>query len=231
MGFLWRCAVGKSNVFDLLGPIMVGPSSSHTAGAVRLGAMARKILGEEPAQAKLLLHGSFATTGKGHGTNLALVAGLLGMTADDERIPEALKIAEERGFKIIFETGDLGEVHPNTVKFDLTGLHGYQVQVVGSSIGGGVIVIRQINDFQVEIRGDYPTLVILHQDLPGVVAQVTLLLGTAQINIAHMFVSREKKGAQALMVLETDQAIDQAVLELLRKLPRINQALAIEPLS
>lgn len=222
--------MGRSNVFDLLGPIMVGPSSSHTAGAVRLGAMARKILGEEPVEGKLLLHGSFATTGKGHGTNLALAAGLLGMFPDDERIPEALRLAEERGLNICFETGDLGEVHPNTVKFDLLGVNGRQVQVVGSSIGGGTIVIRQINDFEVEIRGDYPTLVILHQDLPGVVAQVTLLLATAQINIARMLVSREKKGAQALMVLETDQSIDNAVLELLRKLPRIYQALAIEPL-
>lgn len=222
--------MGKSNVFDLLGPIMVGPSSSHTAGAVRLGAMARKILGEAPVQGKLLLHGSFATTGKGHGTNLALVAGLLGMAADDERIPKASKIAEELGLHIYFETGDLGEVHPNTVMFDLLGVQGSHVRVVGSSIGGGTIVIRQINDFQVEVRGDYPTLVILHQDHPGVVAQVTLLLATAQINIARMLVSREKKGAQALMVLETDQPIDNAVLELLRKLPRIDQALAIEPL-
>ncbi|OLN33343.1 L-serine ammonia-lyase, iron-sulfur-dependent subunit beta [Desulfosporosinus metallidurans] len=222
--------MGKSNVFDLLGPIMVGPSSSHTAGAVRLGGMARKILGEEPVQGKILLHGSFATTGKGHGTNLALVAGLIGMATDDERIPEALKIAEERGLNVCFETADLGDVHPNTVKFDLLGEHGSHVRVIGSSVGGGTIVIRQINDFQVEIRGDYPTLVILHQDLPGVVAQVTLLLSTVQINIARMLVSRKKKGAEALMVLETDQTIDNAVLDLLRKLPRIYQALAIEPL-
>lgn len=223
--------MGKGNVFDLLGPIMVGPSSSHTAGAVRLGAMARKILGEEPARGTIILHGSFATTGKGHGTNLALVAGLLGMTPDDERIPEAPKIAKERGLDFAFETADLGDIHPNSVKFDLLGRNGGHVQVLGSSIGGGTIVIREINDFQVEIRGDYPTLVILHQDLPGVVAQVTLLLATAQINIAHMWVSREKKGAQALMVLETDQIIDEAVLGLLRKLPRIYQALAIESLE
>ncbi|ODA40937.1 L-serine ammonia-lyase, iron-sulfur-dependent subunit beta [Desulfosporosinus sp. BG] len=223
--------MGKSNVFDLLGPIMVGPSSSHTAGAVRLGAMARKILGEEPIKGTIVLHGSFATTGKGHGTNLALVAGLLGMAPDDERISEAPKIAKERGLDFVFETADLGDIHPNSVKFNLLGKNGCHVQVLGSSIGGGTIVIREINDFQVEIRGDYPTLVILHQDLPGVVAQVTLLLATAQINIAHMWVSREKKGAQALMILETDQIIDDSVLGLLRKIPRIYQALAIEPLE
>ena len=223
--------MGKCNAFDLLGPIMVGPSSSHTAGAVRLGALARKILGEEPVEGTIVLHGSFATTGKGHGTNLALVAGLLGMVPDDERIPEAPKIAKERGLNITFQTADLGDIHPNSVKFDLLARNGCYAQVLGSSIGGGTIVIREINDFKVEIMGDYPTLVILHQDLPGVVAQVTLLLATAQINIAHMWVSREKKGAQALMVLETDQIIDEAVLGLLRKLPRIYQALAIEPLE
>ncbi|TGE32749.1 L-serine ammonia-lyase, iron-sulfur-dependent subunit beta [Desulfosporosinus sp. Sb-LF] len=223
--------MGKSNVFDLLGPIMVGPSSSHTAGAVRLGAMAKKILGEEPIEGTITLHGSFAKTGKGHGTNLALVAGLLGMSPDDERIPEAPKMAKERGLNFNFETSDLGDVHPNSVKFNLLGVNGGRVQVVGSSIGGGSIVIREINDFQVEIKGDYPTLVVLHQDLPGVVAQVTLLLSTAQINIARMLVSREKRGAQALMVLETDQRIDNAVLGLMRKLPRIDQALVIESLE
>ena len=219
-----------SNVFDLLGPIMVGPSSSHTAGAVRLGAMARRILGEEPTQGTIFLHGSFAKTGKGHGTDLALIAGLLGMAPDDERIPRSPLIAKERGMNVCFQSADLGDVHPNTVKFDLLGKNGGQVKVIGSSIGGGSIVIRKINDFQVEIRGDYPTLVILHQDLPGVVAQVTLLLATAQINIARMLVSREKRGAQALMILETDQKIDDAALALMRKLPRIYQVLAIGPL-
>jgi L-serine dehydratase len=222
--------LSRSNVFDLLGPVMVGPSSSHTAGAVRLGEMARKILGEEPIAGTIILHGSFAETGKGHGTNMALIAGLLGMTPDDERIPEAPLLAKELGKNFIFETADLGEVHPNTVKFELTGLKG-NVTVVGSSIGGGTVVVREINNFQVEIRGDYSALVILHRDLPGVVAQVTLLLATAQINIARMRVSREKKGAQALMVLETDQVIDETVLVLLQRLPNIHQALAIEPLE
>lgn len=210
---------------------MVGPSSSHTAGAVRLGAMARKILGTDPVEGKIILHGSFAETGKGHGTNLALVAGLLGMAPDDERIPKAPQIAEEHGIHLRFESANLGDVHPNTVKFNLMGKNGNRTQIVGSSIGGGRIVIREINEFQVEIMGDYPTLVILHQDLPGVVAQVTSLLATAQVNIAHMRVSREKKGAQALMILETDQKIDTAALSLMRKLPTISQALAIEPLE
>ena len=223
--------MGRSNVFDLIGPIMVGPSSSHTAGAVRLGAMARKILGEEPTGGTISLHGSFAKTGKGHGTHLALIAGLLGMAPDDERIPEAIKLAKERGLNFSFKIVDLGDVHPNTVKFELLGKTGCHAQIVGSSIGGGAIVIREINDFQVEIRGDYPTLVILHQDLPGLVAQVALLLATAQTNIARMLVSREKRGAQALMVLETDEKIDDAVLVLMRRLPKIYQVLAIEQLD
>ncbi|HUX47104.1 MAG TPA: L-serine ammonia-lyase, iron-sulfur-dependent subunit beta [Desulfosporosinus sp.] len=223
--------MGRSNVFDLIGPIMVGPSSSHTAGAVRLGAMTRKILGEQPIEGTISLHGSFAKTGKGHGTNLALIAGLLGMAPDDERIPEAIKSAKERGLSFSFKIADLGDVHPNTVKFELLGKTGCHTKVVGSSIGGGAIVIREVNDFQVEIRGDYPTLVILHQDLPGLVAQVALLLATAQTNIARMQVSREKRGAKALMVLETDELIDDAVLVLMRRLPKIYQVLAIEPLE
>lgn len=223
--------MGKSTVFDLIGPVMVGPSSSHTAGAVRLGAMALKILGTEPIEAEITLHGSFAETGKGHGTNLALVAGILGMRTDDERIPKAALLAEEKGLKIHFKSENLGEVHPNTVKFRLTGQDGRVVEVIGSSIGGGRIVINKINEFQVEVMGDYYTLVLLHQDLPGVVSQVTSLLATAQINIAQMRVSREKKGALALTIVEADQAIEPAALALMLKLPAVKQAMAIEPLE
>lgn len=223
--------MGKSTAFDLIGPVMVGPSSSHTAGAVRLGAMARNILGTEPIEAEITLHGSFAETGKGHGTNLALIAGILGMHTDDERIPRASQLAEEIGVTVRFKTANLGEVHPNTVKFRLFGRDGRAVEVMGSSIGGGRIEIKAINEFQVEVMGDYPTLVILHQDLPGVVAQVTSLIATAQINIAQMRVSREKKGARALMIVETDQLIEPAALSLMRKLPAIYQAMAIKPLE
>jgi len=223
--------MGKSNVFDLVGPIMVGPSSSHTAGAVRLGKMARKILGADLVEGKIYLHGSFAETGKGHGTNLALVAGLLGMDPDDERIPQALELAKEHSIIIHFEKADLGDVHPNTVKFELIGTMGRRVEVMGSSIGGGRIVILAIDNFQVEIMGDYPTLAILHKDFPGVVAQVTSLLAAAQVNIAHMKVSREKRGAQALIILETDQEIDAAALALIRKLPNVYQTMLIEPLE
>ena len=222
--------MGKSSAFDLLGPIMVGPSSSHTAGAVRLGKMARTILGGMPERAQVILHGSFAQTGKGHGTHEALVAGLLGFNPDDERIPEALAVAQGLGLKVEFQAADLGDVHPNTVKFILTDEQGENVEVVGSSIGGGRIRIEQVNGFPVEITGDYPVLIVLHQDLPGVVAQVTSLLATAQVNIAQMRVAREKKGARALMVVETDQRVAPAAVELMHKVPAVLHALVIEPL-
>lgn len=207
---------------------MVGPSSSHTAGAVRLGGMARKILGGEPQQAEIRLHGSFAETGKGHGTNLALAAGLMGMGTDDERIPQALAFAKEKGLDIRFSTADLGDVHPNSVEFHLRSSDGRKAVILGSSIGGGQIKIVAINGFPVDITGDYPTLVILHQDRPGVVAQVTSLLATAQVNIAQMRVSREKKGAQALTIVETDQPVEDPVMVLLRQLPAVMQAMAVE---
>jgi L-serine dehydratase len=223
--------MGRSTVFDLIGPVMVGPSSSHTAGAVRLGAMARKILGSEPSEAEIVLHGSFAETGKGHGTNLALVAGLMGMHTDDERIPQALDIAKANDVSIRFTTGNLGDVHPNTVKIKCISQDRKAVEVTGSSIGGGRIQINGINEFQVDVMGDYHTLVVMQHDLPGVVAQVTSLIASTQINIAQMRVSREKKGARALMIIETDHAIDPAALALIKRLPAVYQALAIEPLE
>ena len=221
----------RSSVFDLIGPIMVGPSSSHTAGAVRIGAMARKICGGEPIKAEITLHGSFAETGKGHGTNLALVGGILGMRTDDEDIPRAFEIAQERGLEYHFYTTDLGDVHPNTAQILLTNDQGESVRIIGSSIGGGRIMIQEINEFEVSIMGDYHTLVVLQRDLPGVVAQVTSIIAATQINIAQMRVSREKKGAQALMVIEMDQEIDAAALQLIRKLPAVRQAMTVQPLE
>ena len=220
--------MAKANVFDILGPVMVGPSSSHTAGAVRLGIIARKIFGSQPQRAEIRLHGSFAETGKGHGTTLALAAGLMGMSPDDERIPQALALAKETGLEIQFGTADLGDVHPNSVEFTLHSADGRTAVILGSSIGGGQIKILALNGFPVEITGAYPTLVVLHQDRPGVVAQVTSLLAAAQVNIAQMRVSRVKKGSQALTVVETDQPVEEPVLVLLRKLPAVAQTMALE---
>lgn len=221
----------KANVFDMLGPIMVGPSSSHTAGAVRLGLMARKILGANVTEARIMLHGSFAETGKGHGTHLALTAGLLGMQPDDERIRFATKLAQEAGISVKFENTNLGEVHPNSVRFFLTGDGGEKAMATGCSIGGGRIVITEINEFSVEFMGEYPTLVLLYVDSPGMVAEITKVLAYAKINIAQMRVSREGKGRRALAVIETDEIIRQKVIKEIGELSKIDRVMFIEPLS
>lgn len=221
----------ESSVFDVLGPIMVGPSSSHTAGAVRLGLMAGKILGTTVREATIILHGSFAETGKGHGTHLALSAGLLGLQPDDERIRQAKQIAQEMGVKIEFKSENLGDIHPNTAKFFLKGINGKTIETMGSSIGGGRIVVREINQFKVEFMGDYSTLIVLYTDYPGMVAEITSILAESFINIAQMKVSREGKGGRALAVIETDQFIGEDVISAVGKLPLIEQVMFIEPLN
>ena len=216
-------------VFDVLGPIMIGPSSSHTAGAVRIGRVARAILGDRVSRARILLHGSFADTYRGHGTDRALAAGLLGYATDDERIRQALDIAGREGMELSFERADLGAVHPNTALLFLTSPSGRRVEVMGSSVGGGSIVISRINGFEVELTGEYNTLLTVHQDRKGVIAAVTAILAAADINIAFMRVSRKERGATALMLIEVDQPIAGEVLEEIRALPAVEQAMMIEP--
>lgn len=164
------------DIFDLIGPIMVGPSSSHTAGAVRIGLVARRLLGEEPVRAELLLHGSFADTGRGHGTDRALIAGLLGMEPDDSRIPDSFDHAAEHGLKFEFGTCTLREAHPNSVLLRVTGGSGRHVEVVGASIGGGRIQIRQLNGMPLCFSAEQPTLIVNNEDQPGSVADVSRLL-------------------------------------------------------
>lgn len=219
------------SVFDIIGPVMIGPSSSHTAGAVRLGQMGRTVLDQPVRSAEIYLHGSFAETFKGHGTDMALVAGLMGMKTDDTRIPQALKLASQAGIVINFYTCDLGDVHPNTAKMELVGVNGRKVSMTGCSVGGGSILVTEIDDFPVEISGIFHTLLVVHLDQPGVVAQITTLLASAQVNIAQMRLSRQKKGAQALTVLETDQTIDDDLSILIRKLPNVATAMVAKPLA
>ncbi len=187
---------------------MIGPSSSHTAGAVRLGGLARAIFGSQPSRAQIALHGSFATTGIGHGTDVALVAGLLGMTPDDERIPRAFALAEAAGLSVVFSAADFGEAHPNTAEFSLSDSAGTTMLIRGSSVGGGEVVITAIDGFEVIANGELPLLVVEHTDRPGVVAGVTGLLAESNSNIAEMRVARERRGARALMLIETDLEID-----------------------
>ncbi|MDI3535224.1 MAG: L-serine dehydratase [Thermosediminibacterales bacterium] len=217
-------------VLDVIGPIMIGPSSSHTAGAVRLGRIARNILGEEPVSAKLTLHGSFSKTYRGHGTDLALVAGLLGMNTDDERIPSAIKIAERKGLKVSFSEADLGDVHPNTVRFELKSAGDKKAVVVGSSTGGGSIEIVKINGFETSFKGEFHTLITQHEDKPGVISEVTTVLAQYGINIAFMRVSRKEKGNLALMIIETDNPIPNGVRDKIAENRKIYSAIAIEPI-
>jgi len=196
--------VRQRSVFDIIGPVMIGPSSSHTAGACRLGELARAVFGGTPRRAHILLHGSFASTGPGHGTDLALVAGLLGMRPDDERIPRAFEFAEQVGLEVDFAEEDLGDAHPNTAVFIMSDDAGTRMTVRGSSLGGGDVIVTAIDAFDVEITGELPLLIVGHVDRPGQIAGVTAVLAENSVNVASMHVSREHKGAGALMMIETD---------------------------
>lgn len=218
-------------VFDILGPIMIGPSSSHTAGAARLGKVARAVAGDEVVKVTFYLHGSFAKTYKGHGTDRALVAGILGMEPSDKRLRNSLEIAKEKGLKFAFAETDLGDVHPNTVKFDMITKSGERREVIGSSIGGGSIKITEVNGNKVEFTGDYPTLIIAQKDVPGVVSKVTSLLYDEGINIAFMSVFRRQRGQGANMVFELDHSIDSNTIEKLKTIEHITRVIMINPVK
>ncbi len=211
----------QRSVFDIIGPVMVGPSSSHTAGAVRLGRLARAVLGEAPVRAEIGLHGSFASTGAGHGTDLALVAGLLGLAPDDPAIRSALDMAPAAGLEVAFSGADLGRAHPNTASFVLTAANGHRVELQGSSLGGGDVVLTRIDAYEVEVTGELPLLLVFHLDRPGEVATVTSALAEEGMNIARMQVSRERRGAGALMLIETDAPVSGAVVDRIASAPGI----------
>ncbi|MCI6084585.1 MAG: L-serine ammonia-lyase, iron-sulfur-dependent subunit beta [bacterium] len=208
-------------LFDVLGPVMTGPSSSHTAGAVRIGLTARKLLGETPKKAEILLHGSFAATGRGHGTDRALVAGLLGMQPDDERIPGSFALAKQAGMDFRIGTVVLRGAHPNTAVLRLEGADGRRLEVMGASIGGGRINICQIDGITTNFGGDHNTLIVHNQDTPGHVAEVTTALSERNINIATMQLFRSTAGGYAVMVLECDQPLPEELIETLRGRPGI----------
>ncbi|NTU72308.1 MAG: L-serine ammonia-lyase, iron-sulfur-dependent, subunit beta [Coriobacteriia bacterium] len=218
----------QRSIFDVVGPVMIGPSSSHTAGACRLGELARAILGSTPARVHVLLHGSFASTGRGHGTDLALIAGLLGMRPDDERIPHSFDVAAEQGLVFDFAFHELGDAHPNTAEFALTDAAGRQLSVRGSSLGGGDVVVTRVDDYDVEISGDLPVLVVGHQDRPGVIAAVTSMLAESNTNIATMQVSRERRGANALMLIATDAPVAAETVALIAAQPGVT---SVQPVS
>lgn len=210
------------NIYDVMGPVMIGPSSSHTAGAVRLGLLAASVLGSLPVKAEIFLHGSFAETYKGHGTDLALLAGLMGWHPDDERIPRAHFFARENKLDYSFAKIDLGNMaHPNTVLFKLTAASGSRCEVVGSSVGAGSVVVTEIDGFPVELTGRWPAILTVHVDTRGIIALVTSTLANAGVNIGAMRVFRDENKGIASMIIECDEVVPQGILNLIAALPQM----------
>lgn len=217
------------DIFDLIGPIMVGPSSSHTAGAVRIGQVARRLLGTTPVKAEIYLHGSFADTGSGHGTDRAIIAGLLGMAPDDERIPRSFEYAAESGLRFEFFTTQLRNAHPNSALIRLTESEGGSMEVVGASIGGGRIQVREINGMKLNFSAELPTLIIKNNDQPGSVADVSRVLAELNINIGTFQVNRNARGGTAIMVIECDAPIENSTVQRMKEIPGILNAVYINP--
>ena len=212
------------DLFDLIGPVMIGPSSSHTAGAARIGLTARMLLGEDVARAEIAFHGSFAKTWRGHGTDRAIVGGLMGMQVDDPRIRDSLVLSRQAGMALIFSTVNIRNAHPNTVRLIITGKSGRMLKLEAASVGGGLIEITRLDGMNVDFTGKENTLIIHHTDAPGMIAKVSTCLASHGLNIATMQVYRRKAGADAMMVLEMDSAPDNNVLAQLRDLADVQSA-------
>lgn len=221
------------SVFDILGPVMIGPSSSHTAGAARLAKIASIIAGGSSNISKVnfVLHGSFLKTYKGHGTDKALLAGILGMNPWDVRIRNSFEIAKENNLSFEFTEGDLGEVHPNTVKFVIEKKDESRVEVVGSSIGGGNIKIIEINGQSMDFSGSYPTLIIYHKDIPGMISKISTVIYESNINIAFLKVYRSSKGFSASMIFETDNVVPEALIEKIKNIENVRDVICINPVT
>ena len=218
------------NVLDIIGPVMIGPSSSHTAGAVRIGRIARALLGEEAVQGEIRLCGSFARTYRGHGTDKALVAGIMGMQTDDPRIRGSLELAREAGLEVVFLEEDLAGAHPNTAVIRLVGPSGREVTLRGASVGGGNILVTQINGMDVEITGQYTTLIVLHRDAPGTIAGVTEALSARGVNICNFRLSRSRKGGTAVMTIEMDGSHDLSLNDCVTSLPNVLASTMLAPI-
>ena len=206
---------------NIIGPVMIGPSSSHTAGAVRIGLMARTLLKDTPVDGEILLHGSFAKTGKGHGTDKAIIAGILGLTPDDMHVPASFELAQEKNFTFTIGTTNLGDAHPNTALIRLRGSSGREIEVQASSVGGGRIMVNKIDGIDVNFSGESPTLIVHNLDQPGHVAQVTSMLAEKQVNIATLQLYRDKRDGYAVMVIETDQEVPEESVAWLEQLDGI----------
>ncbi|WP_165732333.1 L-serine ammonia-lyase, iron-sulfur-dependent subunit beta [Streptococcus dysgalactiae] len=210
------------SVFDIIGPVMIGPSSSHTAGAVRIGKVVHSIFGEIPDEVTFHLYNSFAKTYKGHGTDKALVAGIMGMDTDNPDIKRSLEIAHQKGIKIYWDIlTDSNAPHPNTVKISVKKAD-KSMSVTGVSIGGGNIQVTELNGFSVSLSMNTPTIITVHQDIPGMIAKVTDILSSSNINIATMNVTRESAGEKAIMIIEVDSRECQDAVKSIAKIPNIH---------
>ncbi|AHF92887.1 serine dehydratase [Opitutaceae bacterium TAV5] len=230
------------SAFDVIGPVMVGPSSSHTAGAVRLGLMARHLLGETPCRAALTLHGSFAATGRGHATDRALLAGLLGLAPDDAALPRSPELATAAGLAFTFATEDFGEsAHPNTARIHVSAtppsdaaphsaIRTPHLTMTGASLGGGIIEVSDIDGYATSFRGDLDTLVCWHEDKSGFLARITAIVACVEANIATLRTSRSGRGNHALTVIETDGPLPADALSLLSRIPWLTRLRTVPPL-
>ena len=217
------------SIFDVIGPNMIGPSSSHTAGAVSIALMARKMFPEDIQKVTFTLYGSFAKTYRGHGTDRALLGGILGFSTDDERIRDAFLHAKEMNveYEYIIDEETVTN-HPNTADIYMVGVNGYTLSIRGESIGGGKMKIVRINNIKVEFTGEYSTLIVHQQDKPGVIAHITQALSEQEVNIAFMRLFRENKGANAYTVVESDESIPEEVLDKIRTNPNVDNLMLIQ---
>ena len=209
------------NAFDIIGPVMIGPSSSHTAGAVRIGRAARALLGAEPVRAEIGLHGSFARTYKGHGTDKALIAGILGLAPDDERIRFSPALARQAGLAVQLREIELDGAHPNTALLTLWGAAAGPVSVQAASVGGGSILVSRVNGMEVQFSGQYTTLIVLHKDAPGTIAAVPELLAAAGGDLCNFRLARRQKGGAAVMTIETDGSFGAELNRAIGRLPNV----------
>lgn len=217
----------KISILDIMGPVMVGPSSSHTAGTARLGRVAHAILGEDPIKLRFYLHPPLEKTFRGHGSDFALVGGAAGLSVNDPRIPESIRIAEQQGVDVEFEKEDLGDVHPNTVRIVATGPD-REVEIIGSSIGGGVIEVFRINGFDANYKGNSPTLMMFYRDQPAMIHQVTGIVAEEGINIASLHCSRKQRGREAFMHVDLDSPLSSNAMKRIRDLEGVARALYID---
>jgi L-serine dehydratase len=210
------------SVFEIIGPVMIGPSSSHTAGAARIGRVARDLFGRQPEWARIHLYGSFAETYKGHGTDVAIIGGLLDYDTFDERIKTAFEDAAALGMTFEFIPEEEESDHPNTAKLVIGDKQG-EMELVGISIGGGTMEVTELNGFPLRLSGHFPALLVVHDDRSGVIANVSNAIASQGMNIAHMEVGRKEKGKMALMVIEVDQMFDETLINELKSLPNVTQ--------